>query len=801
MPSSSDAPKNNDNNRSTATAAATATTTTTTTMDVPTSDVIRLVQAYLTEQGMHQSVRCLQAESGGVGMAGLPSSARNNLRFYAASGQWNSVLESLALVDRRRNSSSLLSEDLVAAVHEMAVLEVADAGDLQLAYSMYKLVQKRRMFDACPATSDDDGSDGDDESEGEEEEEGGAKKKKSASSNNDHNNKMSRARLLEQKLAALAAARAKDPDCVVPVDFYGSSSGGGGNGTLTKKKKNKPSDSSDSAEAAAGAGIVAKRRQLRRDRLGRRLQRAVPEQPANRLPQLLQQAVKWQCYTGQIPQIKQLWENEREDAHDTDESDDDDGDGKKRKKKKQKSKEKKKRQKVFDLVLGEVRVDPVTVGDTDGGAAALGNEDAPTEPIPSRPWSTVKFGKRATCESALFSNDGSSLITGSSDGFIELWSSQEKYAKLDLVNYKYQAEDEFMCHEGSGTTGTVSVTALAMTADTTMLASGDSNGRIKVWNLQTGKSLRTLTAYGGGDGGGSSAGGTGSTGDGSIAAAISCLNFSPDGTHLLVSGGSGGSTDGSVREFGLRTSRMLKEFRGHHTSYVSYCDYYLMRTSQQSQSTTLVVITASGDGTVRLWDTKSLDPIRVFRPVSTGPATHLSRVGSSLLASSRSADASSSEAGPAPAVVALLKLHTPPDTMVVVPRASRTYLVDNSGTVLRVFEDNSATSIVASSSATTTATKTGPSAAVFVAATVSATNRWLFAVKDDGNCCVFDVKNGNLERTIRNFGSESTSSSSSSEGGGPAFEITSVIGHPNKSIVAAFSNSKGQKRGTLKLWK
>ncbi len=56
--------------------------------------------------------------------------------------------------------------------------------------------------------------------------------------------------------------------------------------------------------------------------------------------------------------------------------------------------------------------------------------------------------------------------------------------------------------------------------------------------------------------------------------------------------------------------RMLEEFRGH-GSYVNFCAYQLLAGSSQ-----LLVVTGSADGTVRLWDGKTSDVVRVLRPIS-----------------------------------------------------------------------------------------------------------------------------------------------------------------------------------------
>jgi WD40 repeat-containing protein SMU1 len=635
------------------------------TLTVPAADVLRLIQAHLTEVGLHETCRTLAAESG-VGLAG---SSHSNWLSWAMNGNWAAILKALSVLDVGRTH---LPRDLSAAVHEMAILELAQVGDLQLAYATYHIVQSE-LEQAMTA---------------------------------EHNvmgEPLSRSRILEQRLAALASARTKDPKAPVPDDFY--------------------NDSSMSMSASAAGKQTQHQHQLqtkqdRRQEIGRRLQHAIPRQPNGRLPALLQQAIKWQTHTGELPRIKQWWDDNEIDILDND----DDVKGEKKKGKK--------RRKTFDLVLGEVQVDQRTVNDNIYAA------DIPIESIPADPYATIRFGKKATAESAVFLPDATGLVTGSSDGLIEIWDAAQKYQQLRL-DLPYQQAEELLGHD-------TAITALAISNDGLLLASGSTDGMVKVWRVDTGKCLRQIPAH--------------------QDSVVSCVAFSPDASHILT-----GSHDGTSREFGLRTARMLKEFRGH-GSYVNFCAYQLLAGSSQ-----LLVVTGSADGTVRLWDGKTSDVVRVLRPISLGSS--LTGAGTSIVVDHQ-ADASAE--GGSPTIHSVLRLHTPPNTMIVVPRGLRAFLVNYSGVVLRVFEDSTATE------------------KVFVAATVSSSNQWLYAVKEDGACCVFDVSTGDLKQTITDFGAESTSRSKDDA---TAAEISSLLHHPTKSILAAFSNDKGQKRGQIVLWK
>ncbi|KAL7560058.1 hypothetical protein ACA910_016120 [Epithemia clementina (nom. ined.)] len=611
-------------------------------LEVGAADILRLIQGYLTSAGLHESNRVLREESG-IGAAGVP---HRMLKTWSAQGKWGLVLRSLSILDRDR---CRLDVNLIAQVHEIAILELAAANDFEVAYAAYRFAQSDLEASQVrlPGTKE----------------------------------KISRSRHVEQKLAALAAARAKDPNAPIPNDFYDGRS----------------------------------RDDVRKE-LGERLD-IVPEQPSNRLTSLIQQAIKYQSFTGELPQIKELYSSKEEEEESG-----------------ASGHNKKKRRKVFDLVLGTTSLDSVedvVVGETIRGRLR------PAEPIPSKPFATIKFGKKAVCESATFMPDGAGLVTGSSDGLIEIWDAAQNYGELRR-DLPYQMKDELLGHD-------VAVTALAVTNDGTMLASGDLNGKIYVWRIDTGTCLCIMQCH---------------------SAAISCIQFSPSGSHILTAG-----QDSKCREFGLRTSKMLKEFTGH-DSFVNSCFYCHHPTAG------LRVITGSADGKVRIFDGSTAECLAILRPPGVGEDA---REGVSIaMETSGGPSAHATNA----AIACIVPLHTPAQSMVVVARSSTAVLVNHSGVVLRIFQDD------ASSHAKS-----------FCAATASPSNRFLFAAKEDGTLSVFDIESGKLEASIYDFGAESTGNESKHDGSKGNAEIACLVNHPFRSMIAAFSNDKAQKRGKLVVWK
>jgi len=202
------------------------------------------------------------------------------------------------------------------------------------------------------------------------------------------------------------------------------------------------------------------------------------------------------------------------------------------------------------------------------GAAAI--EAVEEEKPPQKNHKIIKFGKKSHPETARFSPDGLWLVSGSSDGFVEVWDYDSGKLAKEL---KYQAEDEIMMHDSA-------VLALCFSPDSELLATADASGLIKVWRIKTGSCVRKF--------------------QGAHSKGITSLEFSRDGTQLLS-----GSFDQTARIHGLKSGRMLKEFRGH-SSFVNTVLY----SEDCSQ-----ILTGSSDGTVKLWDSKTTDCIKTWKPI------------------------------------------------------------------------------------------------------------------------------------------------------------------------------------------
>ena len=150
----------------------------------------------------------------------------------------------------------------------------------------------------------------------------------------------------------------------------------------------------------------------------------MPEIPSRRLSTLLQQSVKWQCHTGTFPTMQRLFRPRVGEGEEDGGNEEVDG----KKKKKKKRKKNTVNQTKFNLVLGNVDVTNGIINGRKKRRKKDNNDpaakDNPSlERIPSRTHRTIPLGKKSYIESACFLPDGRGLVTGSSNGFIEVWGS------------------------------------------------------------------------------------------------------------------------------------------------------------------------------------------------------------------------------------------------------------------------------------------------------------------------------------------------------------------------------------------
>uniref|UniRef100_A0A8B9GC24 WD40 repeat-containing protein SMU1 n=1 Tax=Amazona collaria TaxID=241587 RepID=A0A8B9GC24_9PSIT len=143
------------------------------------------------------------------------------------------------------------------------------------------------------------------------------------------------------------------------------------------------------------------------------------------------------------------------------------------------------------------------------GKAAV--KDVEEEKFPTQLSRHIKFGQKSHVECARFSPDGQYLVTGSVDGFIEVWNF---------------------------TTGKIRKKQIRIVTTSVSFAVSS-----QVWKIQSGQCLRRFER--------------------AHSKGVTCLSFSKDSSQILSA-----SFDQTIRIHGLKSGKTLKEFRGH-SSFVN----------------------------------------------------------------------------------------------------------------------------------------------------------------------------------------------------------------------------------------
>lgn len=355
---------------------------------------------------------------------------------------------------------------------------------------------------------------------------------------------------------------------------------------------------------------------------------------------------------------------------------------------------------------------------------------------------TINLGDESHFECARFSPNGARLVTGSADGFAELWD--QRTARLDK-SLPFQAREELMLHD-------TAILCCAFSPDSESLVTGSQDGCIKTWSVASGRCLRKV--------------------EHAHDAGITCLAFGAaagDPAQIYS-----GSFDTTIRVHGLRSGRVLREFRGH-AGYVN--DIAFVKNG-------LWLVSAASDSTVRIWDTHSADCIASFDPtVAASLATAAAAVPSALALAG-------------PAVLSAQPLPHDQETLLVCTRSAAAYLVSLRGEVKRAFRGSLSSSALASSSSQGQKKFLGETGAhqaaamsneasemsshEFVACALDNAGRWLYCGCENGTVFVFNAQTGSVERSFE----------AHKDGG-----LIGLAYHPRKRMLITWAED-----GTLKMW-
>ncbi|KAJ2080852.1 Serine/threonine-protein kinase smu1 [Coemansia sp. RSA 988] len=307
---------------------------------------------------------------------------------------------------------------------------------------------------------------------------------------------------------------------------------------------------------------------------------------------------------------------------------------------------------------------------------------------PCRLLATIKFPKKQSPRSLVFSPNGTHLVTGSADGFIELWNCMTGKIANEL---KYQAEGALMMMEGA-------VTALSFSRSGEFICSGSSDGKLKIWKASSGTSVKRFSA--------------------AHSETITCVAFSDDDTEILS-----GGFDNVLRIHGLKSGKMLKEFRGHTAPVNS-----VIFSTDMSR-----IISASEDGTVRIWDTTTGSCFHAVVPSTDKPSLSV------------------------PAAHSALAIPGSPTEFVVCTKSPNIYIISIDGNLRRSFSADKTT------------------CNVFLTAAVSPKGKYVYAVSDMSVLHCFDLDTGNLTTVKTKI---------------PIADVLGIVYHPTLNIAAFFSSDR-----------
>ncbi|KAJ3079665.1 hypothetical protein HDU99_010378, partial [Rhizoclosmatium hyalinum] len=174
-------------------------------------------------------------------------------------------------------------------------------------------------------------------------------------------------------------------------------------------------------------------------------------------------------------------------------------------------------------------------------------------------WGPFQFaGHSDMVNSVAFSADSKTVVSGSWDNTVKLWSVKTGECIKTFVGHSWWVE------------------SVAFSADSKTVVSGSQDGNIKFWHVETGECVKSLAGH---------------------YSSVNSVAFSAD-SKTVVSG----SKDGNVKFWHVETGRCVKTLSGHSKSVTS------VAFSPDSKT----VVSGSWDNTVKLWSVETGKCVKTF---------------------------------------------------------------------------------------------------------------------------------------------------------------------------------------------
>jgi WD40 repeat protein len=181
--------------------------------------------------------------------------------------------------------------------------------------------------------------------------------------------------------------------------------------------------------------------------------------------------------------------------------------------------------------------------------------------------------------SVSFSPDGKSIVSGSDDEQVRIWSVESGDART-LKGHSYWVPPWQVPHHDNW------VTSVSFSPDGQWIASGSGDSTVKVWSLESGECVTTLRDH---------------------SLGVTSVSFSPDGKFIAS-----GSEDRTVKVWSVESGECVKTLKGHRQKVQSVSFSRDGKYIASGTGTIVVLDNDYEDNTVRVWNVESGECVKTL---------------------------------------------------------------------------------------------------------------------------------------------------------------------------------------------